>query len=1015
MLKKTINTIVFLCLCYINFAQNLPNLLLSKIDEENGLSDNHITAVLKDRQGFVWIGTTDGMNVLDGSTIKIYKHKQADNTTITDNKINEIQDDTNGNVWIATDNGLSKFEKQTGLFKNYYLSSCRYGNSNIIFSIAIKEKNIWCATDAGLVKFNIQNGVSTYYECNTADHKVYSRLCNKTQHVVIDENNICWLCTSDGVWSFDTKSNLFKRAISSENDPLYNPLFLTAFSENETNLWVGNWQYGLKLYNKKTGTVTNFKNAGLCPNNVCSIKKISQPDGSNFLWLNGNLIAFNTTTKEFLQFKKPLQFLDYPNSKNIYAAKDNSVWIGTDNGLYIYTPQRQNFNTHLLGATYTTQNIVFNSFKDQIILGAQGDNIFNIYDNSFKRISKQNSFLFSNYLYKEKDAAALSITLQSNNEWWITTSEGIVKFDLTTKQKTWYEHKANDTTSLPKNFINYVFFDSKKRLWIFPWRNGIWQMDKTTGKCKQLFTGFGTIAGIKKQLLIADAVEDDAGNIWFADLDEGIVLYEQKTGTFSKPFENTIGNPHTNRLYKKGNNIYSVANNTIIKWKDKSGCVKINLPQELEKKVYDFAPDKNGNWWLVTVNGLLFFNEQLQFFKRFTIADGLYSNDLDGTIFCMPDGKMLIGMPSFITSFLPENVTAVNKNKAAVTLIKFTANGTTVDVDSTQNIQLNYTQNNIIVEWALPDFTNPFKNQYYCQLVGIDSVKNYIGNKGIVQYAKLSYGHYTLLLSAANANGEFSTKVLLIHFTIEPPFWKTTWFIVLSILFLGIAVYCIFKTKINKVRKKALLKQQMAELEMKALRAQMNPHFIFNSLNAIQECIVMNNSHAAYDYLSKFSKMVRRILENSGKLYVTLKEEIELLQWYVQLEQLRFKEPVDFDLIIENVIDIENISIPSMIIQPYVENALWHGLAMKTINKKLTIRFIKKQHGIECIILDNGIGRENADMQKKKDLYKKSMGMMITKERLQLFNTKAKVEIQDLFDADNIATGTIIIIYLPTE
>jgi ligand-binding sensor domain-containing protein len=1009
--KKYIYTIFFLCSYYLGISQSTPNLIFSQINEENGLSDNHVNCVLKDHQGLVWIGTEDGLNLLNGSSIKQFKHIDSDSTSISGNFIYAIKEDINENIWVATSHGLNCYNKKKQRFTNYYLTESPYSTSAIIFSIEIDGAFIWCGTDGGLFKFNIANGSSVFLECGKKEPVDRRRFCNKINYITEDEHHICWLCTSEGFWSFNTLDNSFKKQISATNDPLYNPLFLTALNENDNKLWVGSWQYGLKLFDKKTGKVTNYFKSSENPSSVYSIAKVLQPNGRYFLWLNGNLSAFNPSNNSFFQYKKPLLLPDYPLVKSNYVSADNWVWICTDKGLYIYNPLRQIFNNLLYPSNITSQSVMLGTIKNNLLVGGQADSFFVTYDHELNVIKNFSNLIFKTRPEKKKVAAALSLLKQSEDKWWIGTSEGIIHLDLATGGVRWFEHIQGDSTSLPRNFVNHLFIDSRKNLWVFPWRQGIWQMDTLSGKCTKLFDGFSITAGVKKQLLIADAAEDDEGNIWMTDLDEGIVLYERKSNSFTLPFIQQIGGGvHTSRIYKLNGFFYSLANNTIVKWKDKGSCTKINFPPEIEKQVYDFAPDLQGNWWFATKNGLVYFNEEKNIFKRYTTADGLCSNDLDGTVYCSPDGQMVIGGLLFLIRFNPEKLVAISKLVPPLLFIRFSVNSNAVEYPTKNSLSLDYSGNNIFLEWALPDYTNAFHNQYYYRMNGIDSGWRYIGNKGELQYANLSPGKYTILLRAANSNGDFVKENLQIHFNINPPFWKTIWFLFLCFAITSLGIYWLFKRRIAMVQKKADLQQQMSELEMKALRAQMNPHFIFNSLNSIQECIVSKNTDAAYNYLSQFSKLVRRILENSGKETVSLSEELELMQWYLTLEQLRFTDEFTFD--IENNCSNPQAEIPTMIIQPFIENALWHGLAGKQGQKNLKLIFNDRNGGIDITIQDNGIGRKAADkLPKRPD--KQSMGLEITKERLQNYSLLSSIEIIDMLDEKGTAEGTKVIIHLP--
>lgn len=1011
MLKKNIYILVFLCSSFFSLAQNTSNLIFSQINEENGLSDNHVTCVLKDKQGLVWIGTEDGLNLLDGSSIKVFKHRDKDSSTLTYDYIKDIKEDAEGNIWIATSLGLNCYNKKLQHFINYSLAPSPYSTSAIIFSLQVDGNTIWCGTDGGLFKFNRSNGSSIFFECGKEESLANRRFCNKTNCVVLDENKICWLCTALGLWSFDTKDNTFKKQILIDKDPHFNPLILTALNDANNKLWVGSWQYGLKLFDKKTGEVINYPNPSNYLTPVFSIAKVVQADGKELLWLNGNLNAFDPATSTFFQYKKPLLLSEYPSVRGNYVSADNWVWTFTDKGLYIYNPQRQIFNNQVFDSIITSQETVLNAIKNNLVVCGQGENIFSLYDSGQKLIKNFSSLVFSHNTIKKNIAAALTVIKESDTRWWMTTSEGMVNFDLTTGATKWFEHKENDSTSLPRNFINYLFFDSRKTMWIFPWRGGIWQMDTVSGKCNKIFDGFKSAAGIIKKLVVADAAEDEQGNIWLCDLDEGIIFYDRKLGTFTTPFAGITGSGvHNSRIYKHNGYFYSLSNNVIVKWKDKATCSIIYFPPEFDKPVYDFVPDQQGNWWFATKNGLTFFNEEKNIFKRFTTADGLYSNDLNATVYCMPDGRIFIGGLSYITAFNPQKILQASQMLPQLLLTKFSASGNIITGATNKTIDLDYTKNNIVFEWALPDYTSPFRNRYYCRLQGIDSGWRYVGNKGEAQYANLSPGSYTILLRAANSNGDFSNENITVHFIIHPPFWKTTWFVLLCILAIAILIYFLFKRRLNFIKKKIELQQQMGELEMKALRAQMNPHFIFNSLNSIQECIVSKNTDAAYNYLSQFSKLVRRILENSGKETVPLKEEQELMQWYLSLEQLRFTD--EFTFTIQNNCSNPQTEIPSMIIQPFIENALWHGLIAKQGEKFIQLIFNDDKDGINIQIIDNGIGRKSAALVPQSP-DKQSMGLSITKERLQNYSQASSIEIIDLIDEHANATGTKVIIHLP--
>jgi LytS/YehU family sensor histidine kinase len=223
----------------------------------------------------------------------------------------------------------------------------------------------------------------------------------------------------------------------------------------------------------------------------------------------------------------------------------------------------------------------------------------------------------------------------------------------------------------------------------------------------------------------------------------------------------------------------------------------------------------------------------------------------------------------------------------------------------------------------------------------------------------------------------------------------------------------------NEEIKEVNFKQQLSELEMKALRAQINPHFLFNCMNSINRMILNGETEDASRYLTKFSKLVRLILENSETPTVSLENELAMLESYIQLEALRFKGKINYQIVLDEMIEPESTYLPSMVLQPFVENAIWHGLMHKENEEKgmITIGIKEEEDRLLCTIEDNGVGREKAQVLREKSVLKsKSMGMKITEERLRLLSKEQLeqlVRITDLKDAMDFALGTRVDISIP--
>jgi LytS/YehU family sensor histidine kinase len=220
----------------------------------------------------------------------------------------------------------------------------------------------------------------------------------------------------------------------------------------------------------------------------------------------------------------------------------------------------------------------------------------------------------------------------------------------------------------------------------------------------------------------------------------------------------------------------------------------------------------------------------------------------------------------------------------------------------------------------------------------------------------------------------------------------------------------------RKEQQLAEMQQQKTELEMQALRAQMNPHFIFNSLNSINMFILENNKLQASGYLSKFSRLVRLILQNSQEAFIPLEKELEALRLYLELESLRFDNKFEYKISIDGNVDTTMLKVPPLIIQPYVENAIWHGLMHKKERGHLEIELYTEKETLFCKITDDGVGRERAAALKSKSASNKSMGMRITADRIamqQNNQSETGIQIRDLVLQDGRPGGTEVLLKIP--
>jgi hypothetical protein len=351
-------------------------------------------------------------------------------------------------------------------------------------------------------------------------------------------------------------------------------------------------------------------------------------------------------------------------------------------------------------------------------------------------------------------------------------------------------------------------------------------------------------------------------------------------------------------------------------------------------------------------------------------------------------------------------------------------------VDTWSNLPLNLTlpfeKNKIRFDFVAIDYNFANTIKYSWKLEGLEKEWTPLTENNFVSFTNLPGGDYTFRVRAKNEHGEFSNEVVY-SFTILPPFYQTWWFLPLFLIILFTIAYLNSEYQIRKVKAEEKTKtenfKRLAELELKAMRAQMNPHFMFNTLNSIQDIVLNKDDETARIYLADFALMMRMILENSAQKEISFEKEIEFIELYLKMETLRFGTKFKMICNIPDELVSSHIKIPPMLIQPYIENAINHGLMHKTENGLLTISFeLETRNGIECLkctVLDNGIGRKKAkEYAAWKTKKHQSMATDITNERLQLLNglhaTKGfEVIIRDLENETHEALGTKVELFIP--
>ena len=336
------------------------------------------------------------------------------------------------------------------------------------------------------------------------------------------------------------------------------------------------------------------------------------------------------------------------------------------------------------------------------------------------------------------------------------------------------------------------------------------------------------------------------------------------------------------------------------------------------------------------------------------------------------------------------------------------------------SVKLSRENNYLAIYLPEQDHNHESHIEYYYKLIQGKESYDWFSCEHEVRLVGLGPGKHKLCIMAKNPDGVASANMIDIDIEVPPSVWFSPWFIALlgSLVVFVFVLWRSYEYRIFKIRKDRDL--QISNLEARAYRAQMNPHFIFNALNGMQTAMILRGEEEFNKYVSSFSKLIRNTIEMSSVDKLSLTDEIDYIQNYIALQALRLEKDILLDIVVEDTINKDHTFLPCMMLQPIVENAIVHGLIPMDGVNKIEISVSKKDHFLQCRVQDNGIGRKAAEAQRERyQKTHKSFATQIMKERINIFNYYNKenlgFEIEDLYDGDGKATGTAVTLTIPLD
>lgn len=895
------------------------------------------------------------------------------------NEIHDVFQDIEGNMWFATNLGVCKYD-------GYHFTNFTTKNGlahNVVFQIEEYNDRIYFNTFKGGV-FYLDNDTILSYRYN---HLLLDKVGNGFIQDFIVEDDILWfnvsnanglyLINSDGVleeYSLNNRTSTFyikevnesiicgfaDKYLESDNVRVYrnNEVYVTIPTIKfdytlRPHLYENNFAYGKNL-------VANIDE--LKPNSIVLDKRVTSlfVDQNHDMWvgtLEGVLLFSNSDINS-----PPKKYLQGKTISDIFEDSQGNIWFSTtERGVYFIKPNK---GTHFK----TGEKIMVLKCSDDIIYcGTDKGKVYKIEDNT-KEIVYSNPSGFAIKDICIVDSSNILVNYQLINHF--------------TQKQIKYNSHTTDVNNIYTSHNDY-FVTAYNGFKLFNELQLVYESetDGFVNRVKRLLSFSNDSLVILSHSGLHLFSDDVISDIDIEGIDEleitafckwgnqllvstkthGVCFVDSTFSILRTLNENSgLSSDHCWAISVANNNIY-IGNNHGVDVISHSGT--------------DF-------------NVTNFDSSNLLHYNRINCITNLEDLIVVGT-----DYGVEIFRDSSINYYF--NTTVISD---------FKVNKVSQRSD---DLSFSYDDNNIDISFVSPNYGNEVVYQYRLKEASVNWSTT---KKSFINFSKLSPGKYTFEVQPF-VNHQMG-DIASVSFTINPHFTKTWWFLLGCLILIACATYKI----VLDIKLKETYKRKAIQSTQKALRAQMNPHFLFNALNSIQSYILINETELSVKYLNKFAALVRQVLDNSMHDYVAIKDDLSALESYIQLEEIRFEDKFDYEIKIDKRLDIHTYLIPPLLLQPIIENAIWHGLLhKKNGGGKITISFGLNDENIICTVADNGVGKELAENLEGVKSYK-SVGLKITKERVNTLNSnsndKFQIKIRDLYKGQ-VETGTLVELTIP--
>jgi ligand-binding sensor domain-containing protein len=994
--SRFIPTFIFLMLMSVSslYAQQPP---MWQLTDEQGLPSMTVYDVLQDSKGYLWFGTELGICRYDGNRFQTF-----DLPASRGRAVSLIQEDSKGNIWFANFVGQLFYLNQAKVFEFRIPNHLKH-NQTIVYLID-NEDNIWLGND------------SLY--CYTAKEHAWHTL-NLNQSV--------------------------------------NKLFISSIvKDRQGNIWVSS--------NTASNTVFKIKNRKA----EAFAVRFSTQDKSFDIRLTltaTHEILLNRTQKEIFVRKHGLfekinyRAIDFKNTQLLHgkADQDDNYWLCTNSGLYGFDKD--------VKPLYKGKPILPNSAISSIVQDREGNYWLTTLNDGVFVMPNKNILQYNHTNSNLSDEAILALTPADNDCFWVGLENGKVELFSPDNQviDDYSLDEAKDIEGLCYDPSTQILYVAGGCLYAFK-----------KGQKEPVFKGMcdapKDLAIFRKQLIVANAW---TGYVF--DLQGGAISSvslsrfrqadaEDKKKANNKPPYTTLRKQRARKVWVEQNRFWIAYADGLYYYEDGQGY---ELRDEQNQPIIarSFTSSIAGAFWVGTLEQGVYKIDNQRISIHLTTKQGLVSNycrslATDGTAIWIGTNKGLQVLDTHTMQFqlinqkdgllaneilqlivqerfiwvatgrglfrLPKKAATRNLNAPPIYITGFSVWEKNKSLKS--DYRLRYNQNNIKIDFQGLAYRSRGVFKYKYRMIGLDSSWVFTeSTNNFARFPSLPTGKYEFQVKAINEDGIDSEGTAILQINILPPFWQTWWFTGLLIFGIVSVVSAVFWFRIRFLQKRNQIEQAMRQSQLAALQVQMNPHFIFNALNSIQEFILLNEKRLANEYLGKFADLMRVTLDMSTKDEVNLAAEIKHLELYLALEKLRF-EDLEYQIELQESLPLHEIYIPAMLIQPYIENALKHGLLHQKQDRRLWLRFyLSSISGNEqlapkklliCEIEDSGVGRaKSEELKQNRPQRHKSFATSATRKRLELLNYHKRNQIQldviDLQNATGQATGTKVSLIIP--